>query len=374
MKKSLVTLLLFAAAHIAVLAAEAIQTGAAAPHIPSPVWLDGKLHRIADARNKKITVLIIWNIDRGVSSAVQLMGQVARQLDRNKVELFGIAGAKADLLKKIPGIAQLPFPVCADHNRAVMRLYARNFDPRPLAVVIDKNGIVNWRGSLRQLPAVVNQLLNGKFDLKEQIRVEKFSAAVAAAVKARDFEKALSIVRAEWERYPKNIELLSMQLLLLERHLKRPDDAFKLIAAAHQKKTGNPGVYELEFKLIRNTGKLQLFDGFCDRLLAAHGDSPELLVKFADLFFRLPVKDIRLDLIAKIFQHGWKNGKFANNRTKGRYALDYANLLHSMSRTDLALQMARNAEKILTGKEKSGAADVVAYYLKIMLQAPKLKL
>lgn len=355
-------------------AAEVAQTGAAAPSIPSPIWMDGKVHRISDYKNKKITVVFIWNLDQHMLQAVQQMGQVFQRCNAKDTAFLGVAGAKLDTIKKIPVITKLPFPVCADHNRATARIFCRSYDRPPIAVVIDKAGRVCWRGSIRQVPAVVKQISRGKFDLAERIRAEKFSESVGDAIRGKKFEEALKLIREEWERFPDNMELLSMQLLLLERHLKRVPDAFKLIQTAHKKQPKNPGIFELELQLMRNTDKLDSLGNFCQRLLAVHGTSPQLMIRFADMLTRMPIKDMRMDYIYMLIHSAWTRGKFANNMEKGRFALDFAKIMHGFGRSDLAYKLAVQAEKLLTGKAKKGAADAALYYKKILFYSQKFKL
>ncbi len=370
---SLILLSVFAAITLAA-AAQAVPTGAPAPVIPSPIWMDGKLHRISDFKDKKVTVLFIWNLDQHMLPALQQMVQVARKCDSTKTAFLGVGGANLETLKKIPAITRLPFPVCADHNRATARLFCRSYDRPPLAVVISKDGKVYWRGSVRQVPVVVGQIHSGKFDLKERLRTEKFSDAVSNAIRGKKFEDALKLIREEWERFPNNMELLSMQLLLLERHLKRMPDAFKLIETAHKKQPENPGIFELELQLLRNAGKLDRQAEWCQRLIAAHGSSPQIMIKFADILTRMPIKDMRMDHIHSLLHTGWLKGKFANNNEKGRYALDFAKIMHGFGRTDLAYKLTVQAEKLLTGKAKAGAADAAEYYKKILFYSPKFTL
>ena len=63
MKKFCLALLFSLILPIQIHAAAAV-TGQEAPAIPSPIWKDGKLHRLSDYKNKKVTVLFIWNLDQ----------------------------------------------------------------------------------------------------------------------------------------------------------------------------------------------------------------------------------------------------------------------------------------------------------------------
>lgn len=372
MKKSL--LLFLALFSILSYADKIAATGDIAPHLPSPLWLDGKVHRIADHQNKKIVVLFFWNTDQRALKSFPMMNRIVQMTDSKKVAFLGIGNGSVEVLKKFPGVLQLKFPVCADNNRAALKSYMRGFDRLPLAVVIDRSGRINWRGSIRQVPAVLKQILENKFNLAERIRTENFSNAVNDAIKSKNYEKATALIRAEWDRNPKNLELLSMHLLITAKHLKKYDDAFKLIADARKKLPGNPDIDALEFQLITASGRKHLFNDLAARVIAAHRTNPRIMIDFAAQFSKMKAKDMQIAQIHAFLQAGWRHGKFKNDAEKANYAIDYAKLLHSFGRTDLAYKLAVFAEQKLKGQSKAGAAEASAYYKKIIVNAPKLDL
>ena len=99
-----------------------------------------------------------------------------------------------------------------------------------------------------------------------------------------------------------------------------------------------------------------------------------IMIKFADILTRMPIKDMRMDHIHSLLHTGWLKGKFANNNEKGRYALDFAKIMHGFGRTDLAYKLTVQAKKLLTGKAKAGAADAAEYYKKILFYSHKFTL
>ena len=356
------------------LAAAVAATGDMAPNIQSPVWLDGKVYRLAEYKNKKDVVLFIWSPDQRALAEFQNMNRIAKQCANDKTVFLSIGNANAEILKKFPGVNKLNFPVCADHNRATANLYVRSFDRLPLAVVINKEGKICWRGSIRQVPAVLNQLRAGKFDLAERVRTEKFSFDVSEAIKAKKFDEANKLIYAEWEKHPTNKELIGMYILIAGRHLKRYDDAFKMLALAHQKNPGSWEIGEMEFQLICGSGQYKKLDEFNKRMIAVHGKDPAVMIKFASMFARLPVKEMQITQIHSFLSSGWRNGKFKDDAEKAAYAIEYAKLMHTFGRADIALKLAMFAEQKSTGKAKEGARDAAAYYKKIIANSAKLDL
>ena len=355
--------------------ASVVATGTAAPEIPVKSWLDTKAHSIAEFKNKKTVVLFIWNLDHNGLPVIQAMKQLEKLFPAKDVACLGIANASVMETLKYPGIKKISFPICADEQRQTEKLYLRSYDKLPLAVVIDRTGKVNWRGSVQQVPVIVKQLLNGKFNLEEQIHAENFSSALKEAVKNRDFEKADRLVRAEWTRKPKDIELLSMMVVINFRHLKKVDEAFKLIEEAHKKVPKNPRVSELELQLIARSGRANThLEKFCKQTIADHSHNPAVMKKFAARASELPAKDINLALIHALMQAGWRDGKFAKKSDKVDYALDYAKLMHNFCRPDLAYKLALWAKQNSNDPDKQGITAAVIYYQKLINNSSKLKL
>lgn len=354
--------------------AAAANTGEPAPNIPSPIWLDGKVHRIAEYKNRKNTVIFLWNTDQRALAEFQLMNRIAKQPGNADTAFLGVGNADLNTLKKFPGVAKLAFPVCADHNRATAKLYTRSFDRLPLAVVIGKDGRIYWRGSIRQVPAVLKLIRENKFDLAERIRTEKFTRDVSDAIKGKKLDEACKLIYAEWTRFPDNLELLSMYILLSGNHLKRYEDGFKLLNTAYQKNPDNPEIGIIEFKHICSSGQFNRLDEFSRRMITKFGTRPDIMTKFAANFVKLPAKEMPLKLINAFLSSGWRNGKFKKESDKAFYALNYAKLLHSFGRTDLACKLAIYAEQKLQGKDKISAGEAVTYYKKILAESAKLAL
>lgn len=373
MKKILI-LLVISTIIVSKLAAAVATTGDMAPNIPSPIWMDGKVYRIAEYKGKKFVVVFLWAPDQRALAEFQQMNRIARMPANADTAFLSVANCDLETLKKFPGAAKLTFPVCADHNRATAKLYMRSFDRLPLAVVIGKEGRIYWRGSIRQVPAVLKLIRENKFDLPERIRTEKFTLDVSDAIKNKQFDKANKLIYAEWERFPANLELLSMYLLISGRHLKRFDDGFKVIAEAGKKLPGNPEVGVLEFQHICSAGLFNRLDEFSKRMIAVHGSNPDTMTKFASLFIKLPAKELQPRQINAFLSAGWRNGKFKNDAEKANYAINYAKLMHSFGRTDIACKLAIFAEQKLNGKAKASAAEAVTYYKKIIAESSKLAL
>ena len=373
MKKFILFLLCLVCTAVAV-NAKIVNTGDAAPEI-SGEWLDNKTHSIAEFKNKKTVVLFIWDLDNNGLAVIQAMNRLVKLFPAKDIACFGIANGDKMQVLKYPGVKQLPFPVCADAGKATAAKFLRSYDQLPLAVIIDKTGKVNWRGSVRQVPVAAKRVVEGKFDLNEQIAAEKFSTALKAAVQKKDFVAADKLVRAEWGRNPKNLDLLSMLLVINFRHLNKVDEAFKLIQQANKMMPKDAKLAELEIQLIVNSRQSKKYlDEFSKRTIANFGDNPDVMKKMAARTAELKAEDIDLLHVHRFMQAAWRNGKFANIDAKTNFALEYARMLHNFCRPDLSYKLALWAKQNCSTAAQPGAAAAATYYKKIMQSSTKMEL
>lgn len=351
----------------------ALKTGAKVSALPSPLFIDGITRTLGDFLGKKFVVLYIFDMDKEALGEFYKVHDAVRHC-RAIADFVGIGTGSAAQLKKFPGVQQLGFPVNADKGEA-KKLFLREREKLPLSVVLDKSGTLLWRGSLKALPKILKECESGKFDLKERIRIEAFSDAVNEAIRREKFDVALPMLRREFNANPRKLELLRVQLMILKK-LKRVDDAFKLLHDAEKMRPESFRIFEMEYMLIGEYKKMDKLPEFFARLKKNFSRNPGVLLGFALSECKLPPEDLELKYVIDLVETGWRSQAFASDADKGMYALDYAKILHSVGRNDLAAIMARNAQVLLvkneSGRKKADSAFI--YYTKMMQIAPTLKL
>lgn len=342
---------------------------------PSPVWLDGQNRAMTDfLKDKKVSVLYFWRADQHSLSDFSRIAGVAEKF-RSQVSFAGIAPGSAEKLKRFPGAMRLGFPSNADENGEILEKWGLKSARLPQVWVVDSNGTLLWKGRSFQLPGVLNQCLDGKFDLQNAIRKERFSQAVNGAVKAGEFEKAASMLHQEWLKNTSSAELLEAQVALLTRRLKRPEDAFKLLQLAQQKNPGSIRFYELEYKLLADPAQSKHLPGFFQRVLKEFAGKPAILMAFAAAEMSRPAEQLNMGRVLLLADTGWRSHSFENPEARGRFALEYAKIVHAAGRLDLACQLAGMAYKLLKSDPKlqQGAKEAALYYNKMKLVSPAIK-
>ena len=131
-------------------------------------------------------------------------------------DFVGIAVGNIAQAKKFPGVMQFGFPVNADKGEA-REMFARDGEKLPLAVVLDKRGVILWRGPVKMVMKILRECESGKFDLKEEIRQEVFTDTVNDAIRNEKYDVALPMLKKEFIANPRKLELLRVQVAILKK-------------------------------------------------------------------------------------------------------------------------------------------------------------
>lgn len=357
-----------------VLAAEKCDIGGKLHSLPSPEWMDGTFRKVADIRgNKKFAVLYIWRPDQAALTDFPRITAVTEKF-RKQVAFAGIAIAGKERIKRFPGALRLGFPINADNKNAIADAVALP-SKSPVALVLDSQNTLLWSGATAALPMILQECLDGKFDLKEEIRKNQFTNAVNKAVREQKFAEAYQLLNGEWKKTCDSLELLNAQVLLLTRKLNRADDAFALLHEAQRKNPGKHLFFEAEYRLLGHPAHAKRVPDFFVRVKQSFRDQPGVLMAFAMAEMGRPAESLDLPLVLSLVEMGWRSKGFAKDTSRGLYALEYAKIAHTCGRVDIAAKLADIAVKLLKSdsKRQAGAKRAQAYYRKIQEIAPRFK-
>lgn len=341
-----------------------LKTGSRLPQLPSPLFLDGSNRTLDEFLGKKFVVLFLWERSPATLNEFSHLVNLRNNL-KERAEFVGVGIGDHNMLKNFPGAIRLGFPVNSDKG-TIKSLLCRPGDPMPLTVLLDKNGTILWRGKLRQLPAMLKMCEEGKFDLKEQIRNEVFADTVNDAIRKNELDKALVLLRKEYQDHPEKFELLRVQFSILKK-LNRRKDALQLLHEAQVKHPNDYRLFEMEYVYLGETGDDAGLKDFFTRLKKQFAKRPEVIIAFAVAESKLSPEKIDPATVIDLAGAGWKDELFVKPGAKASYALEYAMILHIFGRNDLALQLAEiaceDAAKLPKLLEKARTART--YYRKI---------
>ena len=352
----------------------ALKTGSQIRQLPVNTALDGSQVQLEKYLGKKFVVLYIWTMNQASLNEFYPLSNSLPQL-RKDAEFISIGIGEAEQLKRFPGTIKLGIPVVADTRQAAVKMFARSGDTLPLCVLLDKNGTILWRGKFQLLGKVIKECVSGKFNLAAEIEVEEFRNAVSAAVRKGDFEKALQLVSGEHEKHPRQFNLLNARIALLKK-LERQSEAFALLHKIQSEQPQNYRLFELEYALLGETDDPEKLNEFFARVKKNFAGKPQILMAFAQAECKLPPEKIDLAVILDLAETGWRSQAFSGKISRGEYALDYAGILHSLGRNELASILAKEAcENLKEDKKRHAKAlQALTYYTKIAKIAPTIKL
>ena len=369
----LLSLSLTAALRAAPPAAEipALATGETAPEL-SGAWTRGEPVKLADQRGKKLTVLYFWTVSQNTLADLPHFKEAVKRFSGKPVVFVGIGCDEFRKVGKFSEAWKIPVPVLADDQLAMLRRFLRKSDRVPLAVVIDKEGRLVWRGRSAVLPAVLDLIAAGKFDLGENIRREKLSEQISSALARGHYEDALKLIDGELARDPVNPELVSGKALILARDLKRPEDALKTVDAALAAAPKRLALYDLKLRMINLTKMEKLLPEFYDRMCENFADRPVVLLRYGELGMNRPLKEQRPELYCKLISAARRAPKFKDDREKGIVILFYARMLHQCGLPAAAFTETREAMQLLKGKPEYQEAQELYVFFAGMTKMQKL--
>ncbi len=370
----LVAALLFCATAAGVSAAAvspAAETGVLAPELEVKKWIKGGPIRLADLKGKKCAVLFFWTMSRNGTAPFAEIALLAHKLGEKEVQFIAIGCDSADSIAKFNRLDELPFPVAADSMLATVNHYMRSIDRIPMAAIIDRNGMLVWRGTVGGIAAVLPEVIAGKFNLKQHIEREKFSQAVMSAIRIKDYPTALKQLDEELKKNPGNLELLNVKIPLQGKLMKDLDGAEKTALAAVGRAPKEPRIYWLILNLLQDADRPGRIAPWIDRVTENFSDQPQVLLKFARQEMNQQLTALRPWNACKLLEAAWKSGKFKDDRERGIAAGEYARALYFCGCPDLALNLAKEAVKLLKGTREAAQANALAVYLNTVILASK---
>lgn len=350
-----------------------VKTGGIVPELPAAPWIWKNPVKFADYYGKKPVVVYVWSANYDALRDWQnICSLVTRFGDR--VGWVGIGVGTSENLSLYPRLKELIFPVFADEKPVISKLLFRERDPIPGVALINKEGKLCWRGSTRKAGVVIEQLIDGSFNLKEKIRQENFSDQISSLIRAKKFAEAVKELDQELLRYPGNSELIVLKVRLQLFKLKQRNVAIATLQEAQRLKPEFLPFYELEYRVISND-KLDLRKKFYSRILANFSNKPRVLLKFAKDELSLPWDKVNPALALQLARNAWKSPKFTNKKEQGEVALEVAKVFHSCGRIDLALELAQRAAIFLKNtKGEKSALKMANFYNNLLIASSKFKL
>ena len=353
--------LLAAAAAPTGLGVQAVATGELVPELAG-AWSKGGPVRIAEQKGKKVTVLYFWAVNQPSLEDMPRMGEVAKSFANQPVTFVGIGCDAVNKVAEFFRAKELPMPILVDDKLSNLCRFLRPTDRLPLAVIVDREGRLVWRGATPALPPILREVVDGKFDLKEHIRREAFAEKVRTALGKSHYEEALKLIDGELKNYPGNVELISLKANIWTRGLQKPREAVKAVEEGLKAAPREVALYELKIKLLRITRDYAALAKFYDDAIRVFADDPRPLLRFAEMEMQQPLRDNRPELYCKLFKAARASKGLKDDRERGIVELAHARMLFFCGRPELAFAGAKRAALLLKDTPRYDEARTMAEF------------
>ncbi|MBO5307732.1 MAG: redoxin domain-containing protein [Lentisphaeria bacterium] len=369
MKKILIFLLAFSS--LFHLFADAVPTGSDAPEPALREWIKGKPFTIAEFKGKLPVVLFFWTVSENGSKNFSQVTKIAGK-HLGKAVFLAIGCDSPNAMKKFFRLPQLGMPAAADKQLKTLHNYMRPNDKLPLCAVIDRKGKLVWRGTVKQLDAVLTEVINDRYDLGKALRREKLSNDINDALKLRNYDRALKAIDLALVEYPDNRELVSVKVKLLTTYKQDFAGAEKFLEERAKVFPENPLFCELAIQIMRQLGNLKKVDKWTKFAIEKFYNQPRTLLKLANAELQQAVDRTNIRNAWLLADTAWRNAGKLPAQEKGMVALEYARVLNHCGRPDKSVNLTQEAINLLKGRSKAGAEAYLKYYQEIVKLSKEL--
>lgn len=194
----------------------ALEPGDQAPEIATSKFLAGEPFKLSDAKGKGpclVEFFASWS-DDGIS-ALRTLSQFKRDFAKDGLQVLAIsAEEEKDVLPKLPKASLCP--VALDDKGASEAAYMSSEPVLPTFFLIDKDGVLVWKGQSADLAFVLKRFLDGKFKVDDAKRVASFRKTVSEALAAKSLNKAIDASDELLRILPADNDTVKLRLAMYE--------------------------------------------------------------------------------------------------------------------------------------------------------------
>jgi len=192
----------------------AIDVGEQAPELAVSEWLQGDPVKISEGIGSRTRLLVFWRtFCEGMGEQLSRLDALAKERKDKAFDVIALTTEPVDIVKPYLVDHKVEFRVGLDQFHAVQDCYARKDDKEmPVAWLIDKQGVVVWKGGLWGCQDIVDQVLSGKFDLEKSKQSAERIEAMWKAYDDQDWDKLAPASEAVLAIEPNNETAFDMRL------------------------------------------------------------------------------------------------------------------------------------------------------------------
>lgn len=198
---------------------QALDMGKPAPEIQVSKWVkNGPVH-LGAGKNRNIFVIEFWATwcPPCLTSIPHLSDLQAKYKDQGVVVVGITKEDEATVKEFVTSHQNMDYHVALDKNGETNKVYMKGIDSIPTAFVIDKQGIVVWRGHPMQLDKVLAQVLAGTFDYADFKKLGALQEKFKLSMQMRKVKEAAELAEEILYIDPNDLVAMQVRLMLFQR-------------------------------------------------------------------------------------------------------------------------------------------------------------
>ncbi len=338
--------------------------------------MQGQKFRLADMRNKKVTVLHFWKT--GCPPCAQAVAMINELADRyrGKAAFLAIGAGMPQELRRENHWQSFKCPVVSDSLLKTTELYMPHNRSFPMDAVIGKDGKLLWTGPTTALAGVLGEVMAGKYDLAAASALDRFNREMKTAMDKKDYQTALKILRARRQAFPGDPLLAVAEANILAGHCKKTEEGLQVLDKEIAKAPQLYMLYQAKMQILQHTTapddkrRIQLYKD----IAAAFRNRPQLLIQLSSGMMKQKVGSFELLGVYHLAYAAYHSPAIRNKTDKGKAAAALARIYYYIGMPERAVIYQSEAVELLkkTPDVRRCTTDL-AFYQSTLIAAEAVK-
>ena len=262
-----------------------LEPGDQAPELSTAKFLAGNEVKLADLKDKSpclIEFFASWS-DDGVE-ALKTLSKLKRDFAKDKLEVVAVSSEQEkDLLALSAKLKKDGVSVALDDKSASEAAYMSSEPVLPTFFLVDKKGVLLWKGHASDLLYIVKRFSEGKFTVEDSKKVSALRKTIAEALAAKSLNKAIESSDDLLNILPADSETVKLRLAIYEMQGNRRQ-SLDFLDSLIEKAPGEASLYFSKLDVMLHSdpkAKSTEIAQFAEKAFEAMKDSPEDLNNLA---------------------------------------------------------------------------------------------
>ena len=294
-------------------AIQALEVTEQAPDIIITDWYNKPNSLIQDKNGKTVYLVEFWaSWCKPCIPSVKFLNELQKKYKKQGLEIIAITDeSQGDTIKFLKE-HNIQYSVGFDKDGKTMQSYLTDKDGLPTSFIINKDGVVVYKGHPMKSETILKQVLNDKYDLAEVKKLKDLEKKLEKAIRAFNIQEASDIAEEILYISPNNFDAMQFRLLAFEK-MGQEMAAFAFLDSLIKKFPENEDTYFIKLSLFIDL-KPEKVNDFAEEIYNQFKDTPRTMNRLAwELIDNGEFATQHLGIALKSAKEAVKNGKPLGN-------------------------------------------------------------